>query len=145
MVAGGPVSWETKRQNTVALSTVEAEFMAFSQAATQALWLSKYFEEVGLSTTKPTIIHANNNSAISISTNDKNHHYTKHIDVWHYFVKEQTKASDITFKYVPSSQNIADFLTKALPRDTLWKTVAVLDLAPQTSSATFQGECQTGL
>ena len=98
-----------------------------------------------MSTTKPTIIHANNNSAISISTNDKNHHYTKHIDVWHYFVKEQTKASDITFKYVPSSQNIADFLTKALPRDTLWKTVAVLDLAPQTSSATFQGECQTGL
>jgi len=42
VVAGGPVSWETKRQNTVALSTVEAEFMAFSWAITQALWLLKY-------------------------------------------------------------------------------------------------------
>jgi len=70
------------------LSTVEAEFIAFLRAATQALWLSKYFEEVGLPTTKPTIIHADNNGAISISTNDKNHCRTKHIDVQHHFVKE---------------------------------------------------------
>jgi len=48
MVAGGLVSWKTKRQDTVALLTVEAEFMAFSQAITQALWLLKYFEEIGL-------------------------------------------------------------------------------------------------
>jgi len=48
MVAGGLVSWETKRQDMVALSTVEAKFMAFSQATTQALWLLKYFEEIGL-------------------------------------------------------------------------------------------------
>jgi len=48
MVAGGPISWECKRQDMVALSTVEAEFMAFSRAMTQALWLSKYFDKVGL-------------------------------------------------------------------------------------------------
>jgi len=48
VVVGGPVSWETKRQDTIVLSTVEAEFMAFSQAMTQALWLLKYFEEIGL-------------------------------------------------------------------------------------------------
>jgi len=51
VVAGGPVSWETKRQDTVALLTVEAKFMVFSWATTQALWLLKYFEEIGLPVT----------------------------------------------------------------------------------------------
>jgi len=51
VVAGGPVSWETKRQDKVALLTVETEFMAFSRATTQALWLLKYFEEIGLPVT----------------------------------------------------------------------------------------------
>ena len=141
VVAGGPVSWETKRQDTVALSTVEAEFMAFSRATTQALWLLKYFEEVGLSVARPITIHADNNRAISISSNDKNHRRTKHIDVRHHFVKEHTEADDINFKYIPSSLNMADFLTKTLPRDTLRKTISVLDLGPQTSSAAVQGEC----
>jgi len=73
VVAGGPVSWETKRQDMVALSTVKAEFMVFSRATTQALWLLKYFEEIGLSMTQPVTIHADNNGAIALSTNDKNH------------------------------------------------------------------------
>jgi len=51
VVVGGPVSWETKRQDMVALSTVEAKFMVFSWATTQALWLLKYFEEIGLPVT----------------------------------------------------------------------------------------------
>jgi len=73
MVAGGPVSWECKRQDTVALSMVEAESMAFSKATTQALWLSKYFDEVGLSINKPLTIYVDNSSSIANSLNDKNH------------------------------------------------------------------------
>ena len=73
MVAGGPVSWECKRQDTVALSMVEAEFMAFSKTTTQALWLSKYFDEVGLSINKPLTIYVDNSSSIANSLNDKNH------------------------------------------------------------------------
>jgi len=75
----------------VALSTVEAEFIALSKATTQALWLAKFFEKIGLPIAKSTIINANNNGTISISTNDKNHWYTKYIDVQYHFTKEQTK------------------------------------------------------
>jgi len=100
VVAGGPVSWETKRQDTVALLTVEAEFMAFSRVTIQALWLLKYFEEIGLPVIRPITIHADNNRAIAISTNDKNHCRTKHIDVWHHFVKECTEADEVNFKYI---------------------------------------------
>ena len=141
VVAGGPVSWETKRQDTVALSTVEAEFMAFSRATTQALWLLKFFEEIGLPAARPITIYANNNGAISISTNNKNHRHTKHIDVRHHFVKERTEADDISFKYIPSSQNMANFLTKPLLRNALQNTIIALDLGAQTSGAAVQGEC----
>jgi len=119
MVAGGPVSWECKRQDTVALSIVEAKFMAFSKATTQALWLSKYFDEVGLSINKPLTIYADNNSSIANSLNDKNHHRTKHIDVQHHFIKEHTKMGSMVFHYILITQNMADTLTKPLPRDTL--------------------------
>ena len=128
MVASGPILWETKRQDTVVLSTVETEFMALSRVIAQALWISKYFEEIRLLVTKPVLIYADNNGAIALSSNDKNHRRTKHIDVQHYFVKEYIKANDITFQYIPSSMNLADFLTKSLPRDTLWRTIASLGL-----------------
>jgi len=140
IVAGGPVSWKTKRQDTVALLIVEAEFMAFSQATTQALWLLKYFEEIGLPVTQPVTIHADNNGAIALSMNDKNHWHTKHIDVHHHFVKERAKANEVNFKYIPSALNMADFLTKPLPRDAIWKTIAALDLGPQPLDVTVQGE-----
>ena len=140
MVAGELVSWETKRQDMVALLTVEVEFMAFSQATTQALWLLKYFEEIGLPVTQPVTIHANNNGAIALSTNDKNHQCTKHIDVCYHFVKEHTEANKVNFKYIPSALNMADFLTKPLLRDAIQKTIAALDLGPQPLDAAVQGE-----
>ena len=128
IVVGGPVSWESKHQETIALSTVEAEFMAFTQATTQALWLSKFFDEVGLPTSKPILIHADNNGSISISLNYKNHRRTKHIDVKHHFVKEHTENGDVLFQYIPSSNNIADILTKPLPRDKICKFAVQLGM-----------------
>jgi len=141
VVAGGPVSWKTKRQDTVVLLTVEAKFMAFSQAITQALWLLKYFEEIGLPVTRPVTIHADNNRAIALSTNDENHWHTKHINVHHHFVKEHAEANEVNFKYIPSALNMADFLTKPLPRDAIQKTIVALDLGPQPLNMAVQGEC----
>lgn len=141
MVAGGPVSWECKRQDTVALSTVEAEYMAFSCATAQAIWLSKFFNEIGLNSTKPTIIYADNNGAISNSINNKHHRRTKHIDVRHHFVKEHTESGDILFQYTPSNENIADILTKPLARDATRKFTTYMSLDTDTTRASIQGEC----
>ena len=119
VVVGGPVSWKIKKQDMVALLTVKAKFMAFSQAITQALWLLKYFEEIGLLMTWPVTIYADNNGAIALSMNNKNHQRTKYIDVRHHFVKECAEANKVNFKYIPSTLNMADFLTKLLLRDTI--------------------------
>ena len=102
-MAGGPVSWETKRQDIVTLLTVEAKFMALSRVTIQVLWILKYLKEVSLPVTKLVLIYADNNGTISLSSNDKNHCCTKHIDVQHHFVKEHTKANNINFQYCKSS------------------------------------------
>jgi len=73
LVVGGPISWESKKQETVALSTVEAEYMAFPQAITQALWISKYLRKIGLPLSRPITIYANNKGLIMHCLNNKNH------------------------------------------------------------------------
>ena len=140
VVASGPISWECKRQDTMALPIVEAEFMAFSRANTQALWISKYFDKVGLPVKRPIIVCADNSGSIANSTTDKNYRCTKHIDIRHHFIKEYTKSGNVVFQYTPTSDNIADVLTKPLPRDTLWKFVKYLGLTTRSTNTSVQGE-----
>ena len=85
--------------------------MAFSCIMTQALWLSKYFKEIRLLGPNPIVIHTNNSRSIAISTNSKNHCCMKHINVHYHFIKEQAQSNDIVFQYVPTPQNLTDFLT----------------------------------
>jgi len=80
-------------------------------------------------------------TAIVLSTNNKNHQHTKHIDVRHHFVKEHAEANEVNFKYISSALNMADFLTKPLLRDAIRKTITALDLGPQPLDAAVQGEC----
>jgi hypothetical protein len=116
-VAGGPVSWTSKRQDTVALSTVEAEYTAFTRASQQAMWINKSLVEVGLRQEWPTNIFADNQGAIANTQNYKNHRRTKHVRIKYHFVKERVEAGEISFPYIPSADNLADILTKPLPRE----------------------------
>jgi hypothetical protein len=88
-VANGPISWASKCQSTVTLSTVEAEYMAFTCTIQQAIWLTKFMDEVGLAQKPPVNIFANNTGAISNLQNYKNYSHTKHIDVKHHCVKKK--------------------------------------------------------
>ena len=97
IIAEGPVLWESKKQETVALSMVEAKYMGFSRVTTQALWISKYLNKIRLLISKPIVIFADNNRLISHSLNNKNHCRTKHIDMQYYFVKDHVKSGDVVF------------------------------------------------
>jgi len=115
IVTGGLVSWKSKCQETVVLSIVEAEYIAFTRVTSQAIWLSKFFDEVGLQINRPVLIYGNNVGSIANTVNDKNHCRTKHIDVKYHFVKEHTKSGQVKFEYTLSTENIADLFTKPLP------------------------------
>jgi len=112
----GAVSWKSKKQTSVALSSVEAEYMAMCQAAKEAVWLSGLLEELGMNLRTPLIIYGDNQGALALAMNPDSHPRSKHVDIQYHFTRELIHAGRITVKYLPTKLMIADALTKPLPR-----------------------------
>jgi hypothetical protein len=128
---GGPVAWKSRRQPTVAHSTTEAEYMATSDAAKQGAWLVQLLKDLGYySTNTPLTIMNDNVGAIELSKNPVHHNRTKHIDIKHHSIREKVEAGELALSHVPSKENVADILTKSLPRvefEYLRKKLGVVD------------------
>ena len=84
LMAGGPVTWSSKRQTTVALSTVEAEYVAMSRCAQQMVWMQSWLDEVEIEHSLPGIIKGDNRGALALTKNTKDHGKVKHIDIRHH-------------------------------------------------------------
>ena len=111
------VSWASKKQSTVALSSAEAEYMAITGTGMEILWIIHFLTELELYTqTKPIILYTDSNSATAIANNDVNHGRTKHIDIKHHWIRDQINNNIIVLNYIPTSEQIADIHTKALTR-----------------------------
>ena len=80
-MAGGPVTWSSKCQVTVALSTVEAEYVAMSRCTQQMVWMHNWLQEVQVEFTTPGLIRGDNQGAISLTKNTRDHGKVKHIDI----------------------------------------------------------------
>jgi hypothetical protein len=109
------VSWSSRRQPCVSLSTTEAEFIAASETVKEAIWLKRLLTEIGNNGDKPIPILCDNDSTIKLVKNNQFHQRTKHIEVRHYFVREKQEAGEIEVSYVPTQDNLADIFTKPLP------------------------------
>ena len=114
-VAGSSVSWSSKRQPTVALSTVEAEYMASLNATKEAIWLRVLLEDMGFPQTMATLIHADNQGCIALARNPVAHSRAKHIDIRHHFIREWFQNSEIRLEYCSTKDMFADIFTKQLP------------------------------
>lgn len=111
---GDPISWSSKKQRVVALSTCEAELYAESAAIQEVLWLRGLMEELGLHTQTGSIVYGDNQSAIAVSENGVKGERTKHVDVKYHFVTETVERGEIKLRWVPTTQQQADIFTKAL-------------------------------
>ena len=116
LLSNGPITWQSKRQPTVALSSMEAEYMAVSLATQQIIWLRSFLNELDMPQTKPTILYVDNQGTIKYSNNGTNHGHLKHIDVKHHFICEKLISNEITLQYVGTNDNLADLFTKSLPK-----------------------------
>jgi hypothetical protein len=116
LLSGGPISWCSKKQPTVALSTTEAEYMASCMANREAVWLRRLLENLGYPQKSATTIFEDNRGCIDLSKNPVSHFRTKHIDIRHHFVREKTLAGEVALTFCPGQHMAADILTKALPR-----------------------------
>lgn len=114
MLGVGAISWNSKRQPTIALSTTEAEYMAMSQCTKEAIWLRQLLADVGFVQQGGTQVLCDNQGAIALAKNPTHYSRTKHIDVQHHFIREQVEDQVIELKYVPTQAMVADVLTKAL-------------------------------
>jgi hypothetical protein len=112
-VFGGAVSWYSKKQSSVATSTVEAEFMASSQAVKEAAWLRGFLEELDEAPWSVNL-YCDNQGCIANLKNPVNSKYTKHIAVQFHYAREEIKKGQVNIKYVESAKNVADILTKPL-------------------------------
>ena len=117
MMAGGAVTWSSKRQATVALLTVEAEYIAMSQCAQQMVWMHSWLGEAEIEYTLPGLIKGDNRGAIALTKNTKDHGKVKHIDIRHHYIRELLKSGSIALEQIPSADNLANLFTKPLPRD----------------------------
>ena len=125
------VSWQSRKQPTVTLSSTEAEYMAASEAVKEALWWRSFVQSLGLGydSDKATCIKSDNQGSICLTKNSGSHSRTKHIDVRHFFIRDEVERGSIRFEYVPTAQMAADVLTKALSVDKHSTTTKLLGMA----------------
>jgi hypothetical protein len=118
-IGSGAISWSSKRQPTVALSTCEAEYQAQTQASKEAVWLRQLLQNLVPLEQTPyaTIIYCDNQGAIALAKDPKYHPRTKHIGIQHHWIREKIQNREIKLEYVETKKQVADGLTKPLPKD----------------------------
>ena len=117
IMSGGPVTWSSKHQATVALSTVKAEYVAMSRCAQQMKWMQFWLDEVDVEHNLPGIIKGDSRGGIALTKNPKDHGKVKHIDICHHYIRDLVKSGTIAIEKVASADNPADLFTKPLSRD----------------------------
>jgi hypothetical protein len=114
------VSWASKKQNSVALSTAEAAYVAAGHCCTQLLWMRQTLRDYGYKLTKVPLL-CDNESAICMANNPVEHSRTKHIAIRYHFLREHQQRGDIEIAYVSNKEQLADIFTKPLDEKTFTK------------------------
>lgn len=114
LVAAGAVSWASKKQPVVALSTTEAEYIAAASCACQCVWLRRVLEKIGFEEKTETVIKCDNSSAIQLSKHPVFHGKSKHIEVRFHYLRDLVNDGIVKLSYVPTEDQVADIFTKPL-------------------------------
>ena len=115
-MSNAAVSWGMKKQQSIALYTMEAEIMAGSLASCEAVWLRNVLGELGFPQRAPTILRMDNSAAIDLAHDPVSHASSKHIKRRELFIRELVNDKVVKPLYIKTNQNVADIFTKPLPR-----------------------------
>jgi hypothetical protein len=115
-LAGGAVSWVSRKQKTVALSSTEAEYMCLSDTTRQIVWIESLFKELNFDISNVALC-GDNQGAIFLASNPAQEHRSKHIDIRYHYIRECVEGKKVILHYVPTMEQIADIMTKCLSYD----------------------------
>nr|GEV82312.1 putative ribonuclease H-like domain-containing protein [Tanacetum cinerariifolium] len=132
VVGGNLVTWRSKKQKAVSLSSAEAEFRGIARGLTKVLWVRRLLTEIGYPPQEASKIMSDNKAAIQISKNSVQHDRTKHVEVDRHFIKEKLEAEIITLLFVRSEDQLADILTKSVNERALHKCLVKLNFEDPT-------------
>ena len=127
---GAAISWVSRLQKTVAMSTCEAEFMAASDAAKEALWLRRLLAEL-IGDIKSTKIYIDNQGALKLIHHPHAHQRTKHIDIGYRFIQERVERGELICEYIETANMVADCTTKTVPLAKLTENIRDMGLRKQ--------------
>ncbi|KAG6501037.1 hypothetical protein ZIOFF_040903 [Zingiber officinale] len=120
-IGSGVFSWSSKKQLVIALSTAEAEYIAASNCATQAVWLRRMLGFLQHKQDDSTMVFCDNKSTIELTKNPVFHGRSKHIDIKYHFIRDLVRENEIAVNYCKSEDQVADIFTKGLKMKTLMK------------------------
>ena len=112
LMAGGAISWASRRQPTISLSSTEAEYKAASDTCRQMMWLRTFGNELGDDIDSPTPLCVDNQGSIFLAENPVIDRRTKHVEVHYHFIRDYVANGQVEIFYVPTKEQLADSLTK---------------------------------
>ena len=108
------MSWSSKKQPTIALSSTEVEYRGAAMAACEIAWLRKLLSDLGHEVQGPVTLYWDNMSSIQLENNPVFHARTKHIEVHYHYVREKVLGREINIVYVNTNEQVANIFTKSL-------------------------------
>ena len=108
------ISWSSRKQSSVALSTAEAEYISASDAGKEAIWLRKLLGGLFDGVLETTVIQCDNQSCVKLSENPVFHDRSKHIEMRYHYLRDMVHKGAIRLQYIPTEEQIADIFTKPL-------------------------------
>jgi hypothetical protein len=111
------ISWKSKRQKTVSLSSAEAEYRAMTSTCCELTWLRFLLKDLGLSLHEPALLFCDNKAALHIAANPVFHERTRHIEMDCHYIRDKVLDGSVATRYVNSACQLADVLTKPLGKD----------------------------
>jgi hypothetical protein len=121
------VSWSSKKQTSVALSTAEGEYVAAGQYCVQLLWMRQTLRDFGYNLSKVPLL-CDNESAIRLVDNPVEHSFTKHIDIRHHFLRDHQQKGDIDIFHISTENQLVDIFTKPLDEKTFCRLRSELNV-----------------
>ena len=115
-LGSGMVSWLSRKQSLVALSSIEAGYIASSVGAREAVWIRKLLANLFKRPLKPTVIHCDNQSCIKLSANPVFHNRSKHIEIPYHYIRDMVDRGVIQLKYISTNEQTTDIFTKPLAK-----------------------------